>query len=126
MSDKILLDSLKSIEKKVKDSKRQNINIDSSFNVLTDEEILLVLAYRAKKLRVSENIKQSTFSKKAQLSSPSTYSNFEQTGKVSLLNFIKIVRAFGRLSEVESLLKGSLSKKIDSFENKKSDRKRVR
>ncbi len=126
MSDKILLDSLKSIEKKVKDSKRQNINIDSSFNVLTDEEILLVLAHRAKKLRVSENIKQSTFSKKAQLSSPSTYSNFEQTGKVSLLNFIKIVRAFGRLSEVESLLKGSLSKKIDSFENKKSDRKRVR
>lgn len=126
MSNKALLDSLKSIEKKVKDSKRQNINIDSSFNVLTDEEILLVLAYRAKKLRVSENIKQSTFSKKAQLSSPSTYSNFEQTGKVSLLNFIKIVRAFGRLSEVESLLKGSLSKKIDSFENKKSDRKRVR
>ena len=126
MSNKILLDSLKSIEKKAKESKRQNINIDSSFNVLTDEEILLVLAHRAKKLRVNENVKQSTFSEKAQLSSPSTYSNFEQTGKVSLLNFIKIVRAFGRLSELQALLKSSLSQKIDSFEKKKNDRKRVR
>ena len=110
----------------MKGAKRQNINVDATFSVLTDEEILLVLAHRAKKLRVSENIKQSTFSKKAQLSSPSTYSNFEQTGKVSLLNFIKIVRAFGKLSELQPLLKRNLIQKIDSFEKKNTDRKRVR
>lgn len=126
MSNKTLLDSLKSIEKKEKGSKRQNINIDASFSVLTDEEILLVLAHRAKKLRINENTKQSTFSKNAELSSSSTYSNFEQTGKVSLLNFIKIVRAFGRLSELQPLLKSSLSYKIESFEKKKANRKRAR
>ncbi len=125
MSNKTLLDSLKSIEKKEKESKRKNVNIDASFGVLTDEEILLVLAHRAKKLRVSENIKQSTFSKNAQLSSPSTYSNFEQTGKVSLLNFIKIIRAFGRLNELQSVLKSSLSQKINLFEKKGAERKRA-
>jgi len=125
MSSKTLLNSLKSIEKQEKSFKRQNVNIDASFNILTDEEVLLVLAHRAKKLRVNENIKQSTFSKKAQLSSPSTYSNFEQTGKVSLLNFIKIVRAFGRLSELQLLLNSSLSQKVDSFEKKRTERKRV-
>jgi len=121
-----LLSKLKSYEKDATSTKKQNINIDSSFSILTDEEILLVLAHRAKKLRIENCIKQKEFSKSAQLSSTTTYSNFEQTGKISLINFIKVIRNFGKISELEPLLKGNLSSKIDSFESVKKERKRVR
>lgn len=121
-----LLSKLKKYERDAKLEKKQNINTEASFSLLTDEEILLVLAHRAKKLRIANTIKQKDFSKSAKLSSPSTYSNFEQTGKVSLLNFIKIVRNLGRLSEMELLLKSDLSSKIDSFEKRTHEKKRVR
>ena len=121
-----LLSKLKKYEKNAKTAKKQNINIDASFSTLTDEEILLVLAYRAKKLRIENNLKQKEFSQGAELSSATTYSNFEQTGRVSLINFIKIVRNFGRLSELEGLLKSTLSSKIDSFEKVEKEKKRVR
>lgn len=121
-----LLSKLKKYEKDAKTAKKQKINIDASFSTLTDEEILLVLAHRAKKLRIENNLKQKEFSQGAFLSSPTTYSNFEQTGKVSLINFIKIVRNFGRLSELEELLKSTLSSKIDSFEKVRREKKRVR
>lgn len=121
-----LLSKLKKYERDAKLEKKQNINTEASFSLLTDEEILLVLAHRAKKLRIANNIKQKDFSKSAKLSSPSTYSNFEQTGKVSLLNFIKIIRNLGRLSEMESLLKSDLSSKIDSFDKRTREKKRVR
>ena len=104
-----------------------SINNDSSFNILTDEEVALVLAYRAKQLRIKNEIKQKEFSDHANLSSATTYSNFEQTGKSSLVNFIKIVRAFGRISELEPLLKLTISDKIEYLDNNKSLlKKRVR
>ena len=121
-----LLSKLKKYEKDAHSIKKQSVNIDASFSTLTDEEILLVLAHRAKKLRIENSLKQKEFSKGAELSSSTTYSNFEQTGKVSLINFIKIVRNFGRLSELEVLLKSTLSSKIDSFERIKGEKKRVR
>jgi len=121
-----LLSKLKKYEKNAHSIKKQSVNIDASFSTLTDEEILLVLAHRAKKLRIENSLKQKEFSKGAELSSSTTYSNFEQTGKVSLINFIKIVRNFGRLSELEVLLKSTLSSKIDSFERIKGEKKRVR
>ena len=124
MDNNNLLAKLKSFEQDAK--KKKNINIEASFSTLTDEEISLVLAYRAKKLRLQNNLKQSEFSKGASLSSPTTYSNFEQTGRVSLINFIKILRNFGRVGELESLLKSDISSVIDNVENNKKVKKRVR
>ena len=108
--------------------KKRALSIDneSSFNILTDEEVALVMAYRAKQLRIKNEIKQKEFSEHANLSSATTYSNFEQTGKSSLLNFIKIVRAFGRINELEPLLKLTVSDKIEHLENKNLLKKRVR
>ncbi|EDZ63258.1 hypothetical protein SMGD1_1098 [Sulfurimonas gotlandica GD1] len=120
-----LLNKLKAYEKEAKKVKKQKINLNASFDLLTDEEILIVLAHRSKKLRLSENIKQKDFSQKAQLSSSTTYSNFEQTGKASLLNFVKIIRVFGRLSELEKLLKLDLSQEIDIIEKNKDERHRA-
>ena len=121
-----LLSKLKSFEQDAKNTKKKNINLDASFSTLTDEEISLVLAHRAKKLRIENNLKQSEFSKNASLSSSTTYSNFEQTGKASLINFIKIVRTFGRVQELESLLRSDISSLIESANSMKKLKKRVR
>lgn len=126
MDSNNLLSKLKSFEQNAQTHKKKNINIDATFTTLTDEEIALVLAHRAKKLRIENNLKQSEFSKSADLSSATTYSNFEQTGKVSLINFIKIVRNFGRTQELESLLKSDISSVIDNAQNLKKHKKRVR
>ena len=126
MDSNNLLSKLKSYEQGAKSSKKKNINIDTSFSTLTDEEISLVLAHRAKKLRIQNNLKQSEFSKGANLSSATTYSNFEQTGKASLINFIKIVRNFGRIQELENLLKSDISSVIDNSQNSNKVKERVR
>jgi len=111
-----LLEKLKQIQKKIEKSVKKKLNPNSSFATLTDSEIALVLAYRAKNLRISQKIKQSDFSATANLSSTSTYANFEQKGTVSLINFIKIMRNFGRLHELEGLIKPTLSEKIEGIE----------
>jgi ribosomal protein S13 len=126
MDNNNLLSKLKAFELEAKITKKKNINIDAKFSTLTDEEISLVLAHLAKKLRIENNLKQSEFSKGANLSSTTTYSNFEQTGKVSLINFIKIVRNFGRTLELENLLKNDISSVIDNANNMKKLKKRVR
>lgn len=126
MDKNSLLSKLKSFEQEAKVTKKKNINSDASFSTLTDEEISLVLAHRAKKLRIQNNLKQSKFSKSAELSSVTTYSNFEQTGKASLMNFIKIVRNFGRVNELEQLLKNDISSVIDNVQKSMKEKKRVR
>ena len=126
MDSNNLLSKLKSYEQEAKSTKKKNINTEASFSTLTDEEISLVLAHRAKKLRIENNLKQKEFSKSANLSSPTTYSNFEQTGKVSLINFIRIVRNFGKTAELEGLLKGNISSVIDNAQNINKPKKRVR
>ncbi len=126
MGNSNLLSKLKAFEQDAKSIKKKNINIDATFSTLTDEEISLVLAHRAKKLRIENNLKQSEFSKSANLSSPTTYSNFEQTGKASLINFIKIVRNFGRMEELENLLKSDISSVIANAQNSNKVKKRVR
>ena len=121
-----LFSKLKAFEKDAKTIKKKNINVDAVFSTLTDEEISLVLAHRAKKLRIENNLKQSEFSNGANLSSSTTYSNFEQTGKVSLINFIKIMRNFGRIQELENLLKSDISSIIDNIQSNNKAKKRVR
>ena len=117
-----LLEKLQQSAKTTKNIKKHNLNENSNFNTLTNEEIALVLALRAKKLRILDNKKQTDFSKEAELSSPTTYSNFEQKGTVSFLNFIKIMRNFGRLHELDLLLKPTISQEINK---PKKDKKRV-
>lgn len=119
-----LLKKLQNSQKKVKKNLKSNLNINSSFGTLTDEEIALVLSLRAKELRIGQNKKQVEFSNEANLSSPTTYSNFEQKGNISILNFIKVIRNFGRLDELEKLLLPTPKEMIEKFE--KSDKKRVR
>ena len=120
MSD--LLKKLQKAQKESKKFQKKNININSAFGTLSDDEISYVLALRAKKTRISSNQTQSEFSKKAKLSSATTYSNFEQNGRISLINFIKIIRTFGRLNELEGLLNETVKEKISKLQTKEKQR----
>ncbi len=119
-----LLEKLKQSESNIKKQLNRELNINSSFSTLTNEEIALVIAHRAKNLRISQNLKQKEFSKISNLSSATTYSNFEQTGRVSFLNFIRIVRTFNRIDELENLLNPTILQKIEEYEY--TTRKRIR
>ena len=126
MANNSLLSRLESFAKDAKKTQRKNISTEANFSLLTDEEISIVLAHRAKKLRIANNQKQQEFSKSANLSSSTTYSNFEQTGKISLINFIKVFRAFGRISEIDNLLKTTIADKINLTQTSQKEKKRVR
>ena len=117
-----LLKKLQEAQKTSKKTLKKNININSAFGTLTDDEISYVLALRAKKARLSSNQTQSEFSKKANLSSATTYSNFEQNGRISLINFIKVMRSFGRLNELEVLLNETVKEKINKFNTEEKQR----
>ena len=125
-----ILNKIKAADQEIKAKQANTLTSDvqnRSFALLSEEEVALVLAHRAKRLRLQKNIKQKELGKMANLSSATTYSNFEQTGKISLINFLKVLRALGRLSEAEALLKLSLSDTIDSYEDKTlMSKKRVR
>jgi hypothetical protein len=117
-----LLKKLQEAQKETKKIHKKNINVNSAFGTLTDDEISYVLALRAKKVRISSNQTQSEFSKKAKLSSITTYSNFEQNGRISLINFIKVMRNFGRLNELEGLLNETVKEKINKLQRKEKQR----
>jgi len=119
-----LLEKLKQSQKNAKKSIKEKLNPNSHFSNLTDEEVALVLALRAKNLRISQNKKQKEFSNQANLSSPTTYSNFEQTGLISIVNFIKVMRNFGRLNELEKLMQPTVAQKIDDLQNEQKHRVR--
>ncbi|MFA7353280.1 MAG: hypothetical protein WCZ70_01525, partial [Sulfurimonadaceae bacterium] len=59
------------------------------------------------------------FAKEAELSSPTTYSNYEQKGSISMINFIKVMRTFGRLEELEKLLLPTIKEKIEKIEKQR-------
>lgn len=119
-----LLSKLKESQKNIQKKAKEGLNTNSSFLTLSDEEIALVLSIRAKELRIKQNRKQKDFGSSAGLSSTSTYSNFEQKGSISMINFIKVMREFGRLHELESILKLSVKEKIDTLEKNSRDRVR--
>lgn len=114
-----LLKKLQSSQKKVKNKLKTKLNPNIAFGTLTDEEIAMVLALRAKNLRLSQNKKQKDIAKEANLSSPTTYSNYEQKGTISMINFIKVMRTLGRLEELEKLLLPTAKEKIEKFEKQR-------
>ena len=122
-----LLKKLKHSQQNAKKIVKRKLTPTSTFATLTDDEIAQVIAMRAKELRVKQDKKQREFSAEAELSSPTTYANFEQKGIISLANFIKVMRTFGRLEELEALLRPTVKEQIEDVKaNILVPRKRVR
>ena len=122
-----LLKKLKHSQQNAKKIVKRKLTPTSTFATLTHDEIAQGIAMRAKELRVKQDKKQREFSAEAQLSSPTTYANFEQKGIISLANFIKVMRTFGRLEELEALLRPTVKEQIEDVKaNILVPKKRVR
>ena len=122
-----LLKKLKHSQQNAKKIVKRKLTPTSTFATLTDDEIAQVIAMRAKELRVKQDKKQRELSAEAELSSPTTYANFEQKGIISLANFIKVMRTFGRLEELEALLRPTVKEQIEDVKaNILVPKKRVR
>lgn len=73
------------------------------FLLKTPEDMALDLALKLKELRLLKKWKRSTLAQRSGVTEASLR-RFEQTGKVSLNHFLKLVHALGRLDDAASLL----------------------
>jgi hypothetical protein len=113
---------LEKAQKAKKNHPKKNLNVDSELGVLTAEEISMVLALRAKKMRIAQGLKQKEMSMHIGAKTNSSYAHFEQTGIIRLSTFIKVLRTLGRLSDLEALLKATTKDKIDQLSVKQRER----
>lgn len=70
----------------------------------TSRETELLIAGRAKELRLLKKLKRTTLAENAGVSL-SSLKRFETTGKISLESLLKLAHALGRLDEFNGLLK---------------------
>ncbi len=88
------------------------------FELKTTVEVAQTLAVRVKKLRLRKKWKRSTLAERSGVSEGSLR-RFEQTNKISLENFLKLLSALGRLDEMDALLQPPTIKSIDDLETQK-------
>ncbi|MEA1967451.1 MAG: helix-turn-helix transcriptional regulator [Thermodesulfobacteriota bacterium] len=91
------------------------------FLLKTPEETSKDLSRRLKELRLIKKWKRSTLSKRSGVTQ-SSLRRFEQTGKASMENFLKLIHALGRLDEAESLLQPPTAQ---SFEELKREEQTI-
>ncbi len=89
-----------------------------SFN--NPEETSRDLSEKLKDLRLLKKWKRSTLAKRSGVTE-SSLRRFEQTGKVSLNNFLKLIHALGRLDETETLLKPPPAQSLKELYEKENE-----
>jgi len=89
-----------------------------NFELKTTVEVAQTLAERVKELRLRKKWKRSTLAERSGVSVGSLR-RFEQTNKISLESFLKLLSAFGRLNEMDELLQPSTINSIDDLETRK-------
>lgn len=85
------------------------------FKLKTTEEIARELAERVREIRLRNKWKRSTLALRSGVTE-SSLRRFEQTARISLENFLKLISALGRLDEMEQLLKPASALSIDDLE----------
>ena len=88
------------------------------FELKTTGEIAQLLAKQVKELRLLNKWKRSTLAERSGVSE-SSLRRFEQTARISLENFLKLLSALGRLDEMDDLLHPPSAKSIDELETRK-------
>ena len=86
----------------------------------TPVEVSKILAKKIKDLRLTKKWKRSTLANRSGVTE-SSLRRFEETGKVSMENFLKLMCALGRLDEMDALLKPQKAltiKDLETNENK--------
>jgi len=88
------------------------------FELKTTGEIAQILAKRVKELLLLNKWKRSTLAERSGVSE-SSLRRLEQTARISLENFLKLLSALGRLDEMDDLLHPPSAKSIDDLETRK-------
>ena len=88
------------------------------FELKTTVEVAQALAERVKELRLRKKWKRSTLAERSGVSEGSLR-RFEQTNKISLESFLKLLSALGRLDEIDELLQPSTIESIDDLYRRK-------
>ncbi|CAA6822036.1 MAG: Unknown protein [uncultured Sulfurovum sp.] len=97
-----------------------------NLTLMTDGEILKLIADRAKTVRISHDLRQSDLSQKSAVPL-SSIRVFERSGKISLVYLIKILRALSLVEELDKLFQHAEIDDLKSALNQKKDvKKRVR
>ena len=86
-----------------------------SYSLHTPEEISQTLAKRLKDLRLQKRWRRTTLAKRSNVTVASL-KRFEQTGKVSMENFLKLVFALDRLDEMLTILQPAVANSIKELE----------
>ena len=88
------------------------------FELKTTGEIAQALAKRMRELRLQKKWKRTTLAERSGVSE-SSLRRFEQTARISLENFLKLLSTLGRLDEMDKLLQPPTVKSIDDLETLK-------
>jgi transcriptional regulator with XRE-family HTH domain len=92
-----------------------------NLTLMSDKEILKLIASRAKEVRISHELRQSDLSERSAVPL-SSIRVFERSGKISLVYLLKLLRSLSLVEELDSLfqrpgiedLKSALSEKPES------------
>ena len=94
--------------------------------LMTDNEILLLIASRAREVRIARELRQSDLSQRSAVPL-STIRVFERSGVISFVNLVKLLRALSIVEELDALFKKPEITDLKlAIKEKKTDRKRVR
>ena len=97
-----------------------------NLTLMTDTEILEMLASRAKEVRISHDLRQSDLSQKSGVPL-SSIRVFERSGKVSFVYLIKILRALSLVEELDCLFQTTEIVDLkETLKETSKSRKRVR
>jgi len=87
----------------------------NDYRIVTPEEVSLAMARRCRRLRLLRRWKQSTLAERAGVSLGSLR-RFEQTGRASLRNLLRIALVLGRLGDFEELFSQPEADSIEALE----------
>jgi len=87
----------------------------TGYSLQTPEQVSMALAARAKELRLAKGWRQVTLAKRSGVSLASLR-RFEESGRVSLRNLLKLAFALNRLDDFDALLRGSRASSLAELE----------
>ena len=96
-----------------------------NLTLMTDKEILTLIADRAKKVRISHDLRQSDLSEKSAVPL-SSIRIFERSGKISLVYLIKILRTLSLVEELDNLFQSPDIDDLKSILNQEEKRSKQR
>ena len=94
--------------------------------LMTDNEILLLIASRAREARIANDLRQSDLSQRSAVPL-SSIRVFERSGVISFVYLVKLLRALSIIEELDALFKKPEITDLKlAIKEKNNDRKRVR